>query len=171
VVMPFAGDPPGVPEENPTGLYRRTFRVPRDWAGRRVVLTVGAAESVLHAWVNGVEVGSAKDSRLPSSWDATDQPARGGDTLALAVVQWSDASWIEDQDQWWMPGIHRGITLTALGPVHVADLVATAGLELTDDATGTLDLEVRVGPEVPEGGWTVEAVVVDRSHRPVARMP
>src|SRR4051812_37589567 len=38
VVMPFDQDPPEVPAHNPTGLYRRSFRVPKDWRRRRVLL-------------------------------------------------------------------------------------------------------------------------------------
>jgi len=57
IQMPFPGRPPEIPEANPTGVYERTFTVPADWAGRRVVLHVGAAESVLIAALNGVEIG------------------------------------------------------------------------------------------------------------------
>ena len=57
VQMPFPGLPPEIPEANPTGVYEREFEVPADWAGRRVVLHVGAAESVLLVSVNGDEVG------------------------------------------------------------------------------------------------------------------
>ena len=49
----FAGAPPHVPADNPTGLYRRGFDIPADWDGRRIVLDVGGAESVLYVWVNG----------------------------------------------------------------------------------------------------------------------
>ncbi len=156
VVMPFGGEPPAVPDDNPTGLYRRTFRVPAAWRGRRVVLTIGAAESVVHVWVNGAEVGWSKDSRLPASFDVTPHLRRGVNTVVLAVVQWSDATWIEDQDQWWMPGIHRSVTLTALPQIAIADVAATTGLR--SDGTGTLDLAVDVdlGDGQP-GGWTVEA--------------
>src|SRR5688572_16840506 len=38
VQMPFPGLPPRIPEANPTGLYERTFDLPAEWAGRRVVL-------------------------------------------------------------------------------------------------------------------------------------
>src|SRR5438270_3273377 len=31
VIMPFPQSPPHVPEENPTGIYRRDFMVPDDW--------------------------------------------------------------------------------------------------------------------------------------------
>ncbi|MFO7633346.1 MAG: hypothetical protein R6W76_12440, partial [Caldilinea sp.] len=36
VQMPFPNIPPDVPDENPTGLYRRTFTVPEGWNGRRI---------------------------------------------------------------------------------------------------------------------------------------
>ena len=34
VVMPFADPPPHVPEQNETGIYRRTFTIPRGWRSR-----------------------------------------------------------------------------------------------------------------------------------------
>src|SRR5262249_43830416 len=46
VVMPFPDLPPQVPEHNPTGIYRRTFSVPRAWSGRRIVVSFGATEGV-----------------------------------------------------------------------------------------------------------------------------
>ena len=51
VIMPFPNPPPSVPELNPTGLYRTTLTVPADWSGRRVILHVGGAESVLYLWL------------------------------------------------------------------------------------------------------------------------
>nr|QQZ51237.1 hypothetical protein JKL49_09095 [Phenylobacterium glaciei] len=99
--LPLAA--PNVPDENPTGLYRTAFEVPADWDGRRIVLRIGAAESVLYVWVNGLAVGMGKDSRLPQDFDVTSFVTPGGkNLLACAVVKWSDASYIEDQDQWWM---------------------------------------------------------------------
>ena len=47
VQMPFPGEAPHVPEANPTGLYERDFELPPEWLGRRVILHVGAATSVL----------------------------------------------------------------------------------------------------------------------------
>ena len=73
VIMPFDLDPPAVPDRNPTGVYRRTVTVPRDWRGRRTVLRVGAAESVVVVLVDGREVGLATDSRLPSEFDITSE--------------------------------------------------------------------------------------------------
>jgi beta-galactosidase len=158
VQMPFAGLPPDVPEHNPTGVYEREFELPPEWDGRRIVLHVGAAESVLIATVNGQDVGLSKDSHLAAEFDVTDAVQPGRNTIRLRVIKWSDATFVEDQDQWWHGGITRSVHLYATGQVFIADVRATAGLA-SDLRTGTLDLRVEVGRAgvEPEPGWRVEA--------------
>jgi beta-galactosidase len=159
VQMPFAGDPPEPPADNPTGVYERDFEVDAAWlSGRRVVLHVGAAESVLIASVNGSEVGIGKDSHLASEFDVTACLRPGTNTLRLRVVKWSDASFIEDQDQWWHGGITRSVFLYATARVHLADVRADASLA-DDLRTGTLALTVDVDFDglPPAAGWAVEA--------------
>ena len=158
VQMPFEGRPPVVPEANPTGVYERTFELPVGWAGRRVVLHVGAAESVLIVRLNDRDVGISKDSHLAAEFDLTYLVHAGTNTLTMRVVKWSDATYIEDQDQWWHGGITRSVFLYTTGLVHLADIRATAGLA-DDLTTGTLDLQARVAfpGDALEPGWTVEA--------------
>ncbi len=160
VQMPFPDRPPETPEENPTGVYERSFEVPAGWAGRRVVLHVGAAESVLLVEVNGQDVGISKDSHLAAEFEVTQVLRPGANELRLTVVKWSDASFIEDQDQWWHGGITRPVFLYATGSTYLADLVVDAGLT-ADGSTGTLSLEVGLGwpGTQPEPGWRVEAEV------------
>ncbi|MFN8518034.1 MAG: glycoside hydrolase family 2 TIM barrel-domain containing protein [Chloroflexota bacterium] len=157
VQMPFAELPPSVPAANPTGVHRRTFRIPRGWKGRRVVLHVGAAESVLIVECNGQPVGIGKDSHLASEFVLTPYLRTGDNELTLTVVKWSDASFVEDQDQWWHGGITRSVYLYATAPTHLADIRADAGLA-DDLTTGTLDLHaiVDVGAFAAPG-WTVQA--------------
>ena len=172
VVMPFADAPPNVPDANPTGLYRARFEVPADWAGRRVVLQVGGAESVLYVWVNGRPVGMGKDSRLPQEFDLTAFVTPGEtNLLACAVVKWSDASFVEDQDQWWMGGIHRDVVLYSTAPTHIADLFATAEPDaaLQD---GKLSLTAKIGYAAkPEDGWAIDAQLFDAEGRAVLAAP
>ncbi len=158
VQMPFRGVPPEVPGDNPTGCYRTGFTVPRAWAKRRIVLTVGAADSVLHVWCNGVAVGISKDSRLEAAFDVTGVVQPGRNVLALMIVRWSDASYVEDQDQWWHAGVGRSVTLTATDPVAwIADVQATAGWDHTA-GVGSLTVRTEVGfGDRPERGMTVEA--------------
>src|SRR5439155_6741585 len=119
------------------GIYERDFEIAAEWIGRRVVLHVGAAESVLIVALNGSEVGIGKDSHLASEFDLTDHLRPGSNTLRLTVVKWSDATYVEDQDQWWHGGISRSVFLYATGPVYLADVRATAGIA-ADLSTGTL---------------------------------
>ena len=158
VQMPFESRPPAIPEHNPTGVYERSFDAPSGWSGRRVVLHVGAAESVLIVTMNGEEVGISKDSHLAAEFDVTPFIRRGSNTVRLTVVKWSDATFVEDQDQWWHGGISRSVFLYSTGSVYLGDVRAIGGLA-DDGGTGTLDVRVQVEfAEVrPEAGWTIEA--------------
>ncbi|MGH9301387.1 MAG: sugar-binding domain-containing protein, partial [Acidimicrobiales bacterium] len=130
VAMPFPEAPPLAPKDNPTGLFRTRVEVPAAWRGRRIVLHLGGAESVLYVFVNGKAVGMGKDSRLPSEFDVTGHLRPGRSNLvAVMVIRWSDASHIEDQDQWWMAGLHREVFLYCTEAVHLADVHLKAGLE------------------------------------------
>ncbi|SIQ57093.1 beta-galactosidase [Alkalispirochaeta americana] len=126
IAMPWPEPPPHLPERNPCGLYQRRFFLPRDWQGQRVVLHLGGAESVALVWINGELAGISKDSRMESEFDITGAvKARGLETeqhLLIMVVRYSDSSYIEDQDQWWMAGLHRSVFLYATPPVFLQDL-------------------------------------------------
>ena len=170
VRMPFDAEPPEVPDENPTGVYRTGFRLPRGWKSRRTVLHVGGAESCLYVFCNGVAVGMGKDSRLPQEFDLTPHLRSGDNTLALVVVRWSDGSWLEDQDHWWMAGLHREVFLYSTAATHIADVGVRADLD-EDLATGVLTADVEVGLERQEAGWRVEVMVLDPDGRPMLAQP
>ncbi|QOV34210.1 DUF4981 domain-containing protein [Streptomyces ferrugineus] len=151
VRMPFADVPPHAPAANPTGVYERAVDVPADWAGRRIVLQVGAAESVLLVHVDGRPAGISKDSHLAAEFDLTGFVRAGKPaTVRLTVVKWSDASHIEDQDQWWHGGITRSVLLYATDPLHLADVTVRAPY------SGELRVDCRVrdaGGALPEGWY------------------
>ncbi len=170
VQMPFSQEPPEVPVENPTGVYRKTFTVPQHWEGRRVVLHIGGAESVLYVWVNGKPVGLSKDTRLPSEFEITEFLQPGQNLLAAVVVKWSDATFLEDQDQWWMGGIFREVYLYSTPQVFLDDVFARGSL---DDSFrhGVLSVDVRMGYHAinpPEGDWQIELQLFDGA-RPVLK--
>lgn len=169
VAMPFDLQAPHVPDDNPTGLYRRTFKVSSSWRGRRTILNVGSADSVGWVWVNGHFVGMGKDTHLASSYDITPFLRRGENDVAIAVAQWSDATWIEDQDQWWMPGLHRSVELVSVPAVALADVALVPGLK-DDDSTGTLAMSVSVDGDRAgyDASLTVEARVENQQGRTVA---
>ncbi len=171
VQMPFPEETPFVPSANPTGVYRRTFQLPRGWKGRRVVLHFGGADNTLLVFLNGQSVGLSKDSRTPAEFDVTKFLRAGRNELTTLVIKWSDSTFIEDQDHWWLSGLHREVFLYATAPVHIADVSARTGL--TDDlSSGTLDLSVSVNyPGDPEQGCTVEARLLDAAGKAVWKKP
>ena len=172
VQMPFPDEPPFVPEDNLTGIYAKEFTVPADWEGRRVVIHLGGAESVLYIYVNGHAIGLSKDSRLPSEFDISRSVKFGQKNLVVAiVVKWSDASFIEDQDQWWMGGLHREVYVYSTAPVHIADLFAVGNLE-NNYTEGRLQLKAKIGfPRQPEEDWLVEAQLFDPKGKAIFKRP
>jgi beta-galactosidase len=144
VQMPWDHIAPDVPKENPTGIYERDFLIPQSWDSKRIVLHLGGYESVALLSINGVEVGLTKDSRLAAEFDITQFIKRGKNTVRITVTKWSDATYIEDQDQWWHGGITRSIKIYATDEVFIERFHATCGLK-TDGTTGTLRVEAFVG--------------------------
>ncbi|MDR2745923.1 MAG: DUF4981 domain-containing protein [Treponema sp.] len=154
VQMPFQALPPRPPARNPTGYHRRYFRLPSLWKGRRVVLHVGSAESLCMVYVNGVFAGAGKDTRLPSEYEIGSLlKAEGDNELLLKVVRYSDASYVEDQDQWWYGGLHRGVYLYSTEAVFIKDAEALPG-NIDEKGTGSLSLSVTLGGDLPEGSST-----------------
>ena len=161
VQMPFDELPPAIPALNPTGIYERDFEVPSHWTGTRYVIQIGGFESVAILSINGVEVGMAKDSRLAADFDISQFLKKGKNRIQIKVVKWSDATYIEDQDQWWHGGITRSIKLFATPSVYLQRFYATPGLK-KDLKTGTLLVRgylASADGSYP-GGYSVDVTVV-----------
>jgi beta-galactosidase len=160
--MPFEEQPPFVPAENPTGIYERDFELPKSWAGKRVVLQVGGYESVALVYINGQEVGLTKDSRLAAEFDVTQYVRSGNNVVRIDVTKWSDATFIEDQDQWWHGGITRSIKLYATNKVFIERFKTVTGLE-KDGTTGTLAIEADLGSldNLSTDGYTLRATIAE----------
>ncbi len=167
VRMPFPGPPPRLPERNPTGVYRRRLTIPAGWTGRQIVLHLGGAESVHAVYLNGTFVGYGTDSRLASEYDITDVARPGPNDLAIVVVRWSAHSYVEDQDQWWMAGLHREVFVEARADVHLGSLVCDADL---DGTVGTLETRATLaGLRPPESGWQVRFALQTIGGRRIGR--
>ena len=145
VIMPFPNFPPDVPVENPTGVYKRRFDIPLSWVGRRIVLHCGGCEGALYIYVNGQPVGINKDSRTPAEFDITSLITTATQNeLIMIVVQWSDASFLEDQDHWWQAGLQREVYLYSTNVPYIQDIFAIGDLsESYQD--GILRVKVKLG--------------------------
>jgi beta-galactosidase len=139
------------------------------------MLHFGGCEEALYVYLNGEPVGNSKDARPPAEFDVTglvryDAP----NDLLCVVAQWSDASFIEDQDHWWQAGLQREVYLYSTGTPHIQDVFARGDLaDMADNLRyGILRLNRRIGfPGEEYRGSTVEAQLFDPAGQPVFPAP
>ncbi|CAB9510556.1 Beta-galactosidase [Seminavis robusta] len=119
-VYPIPCNPPIVPHKNPTGVYQRNFDMPDTWLhdtgnsskdASSFALLLHGMESACYVFLNDQQIGFTKDSRLPAEFDITPALRSHNNTLTLVVIRWSDGTYVEDQDHWWMAGIHRSVEI------------------------------------------------------------
>lgn len=139
VVYPFPIDPPEVPTENPTGCYRRTFTLPDSASLPVTILRFLGVDSCFEVWVNGTYVGMSKGSRLMSEFDLSAVVRPGKNLIAIKVHQWCDASYLEDQDMWWVSGIFRDVELIRCTATRIQDVFVHSPYE-----AGASDFSVEV---------------------------
>lgn len=133
-------DPPFVPDENDTGLYRRLFVLPEKFSGKRITMTFEGVGSAFWVYVNGKEVGFSKGPHIPAEFDVTDVVEPGENLLAVKVVRFSDGSYLEIQDMMHMSGIFRDVYLTATPTEgYIQDIYTRA------DMNGHLTSAIKLG--------------------------
>lgn len=118
---PFTVNPPFVPRNNPTGLYSRIFRLSSDDVKKSTIIRFDGVDSIFYLYVNGQEVGMSKGSRLSAEFDISAYVSEGDNKLDVKVLQWSEASYIEDQDMWWLSGIFRDVYLFSREDIYLED--------------------------------------------------
>ena len=104
-----------------------------------MLLRFDGVESVYRVALNGAEVGVGKGSRLVQEFDVTDLLVPGPNELTVRVHQWSSMSYVEDQDQWWLPGIFRSVTLLGRPRDGLDDVWLRTGYA---DGRGSVDPEI-----------------------------
>ena len=129
VLYPFPVNPPYVPDENPTGIYKKTVVLDEQWMEKDTVLKFHGVDSAVDVWVNGNHVGFGKVSRLPSEFDITGFVKTGENDITVRVYKWSDGTYLEDQDMWWLSGIYRDVELINEEKNAVLDLRVNGTLD------------------------------------------
>lgn len=146
IIYPFPVDPPHVPSDNPTGCFRRRFWWTAPPGTTRVHLRFEGVDSAYQVWLNNVPVGYSEGSRLPAEFDVTEAIRADANVLQVAVAQWSKGSYLEDQDQWWLSGIFRAVSLVARPSTYIEDVHIRA--DYGDDA-GRLAVTIHAGGDRP----------------------
>lgn len=173
-VYPFRPvNPPYVPKDyNGVGCYQRSFSLPTDWNNMNVTLHFGGVSSAYKVWVNGKFLGYAEDSFLPSEFNISPYLQAGENTISVWVIRWSDGSFLEDQDQWRMSGIHREVLLLAEPKIRIADFFYQTQLdEQYNDALLSIRprMENLTGKDI--SGYQLKAQLYDQNGQPVLAKP
>ncbi|MEA5257834.1 glycoside hydrolase family 2 TIM barrel-domain containing protein [Arcicella aquatica] len=173
-VYPFRPvNPPFVPKDyNGVGCYQRTFSIPANWKESNVTLHFGGVSSAYKVWLNGKFVGYAEDSFLSSEFNITPYLQEGENVLSVWVIRWSDGSFLEDQDQWRLSGIHREVYLHAEPKIRIADFFYQTKLD-KDYKDALLSIRPRIenltGKEVV--GYQLKAQLYDKNNLPIFEKP
>ncbi|MCP1223257.1 beta-galactosidase subunit alpha [Sebaldella sp. S0638] len=154
----FPINPPYVPSLNPTGIYKRTFSIPNSWKNKRIILKFHGVDSAFHVYLNGEELGYSKGARYEAEFDITDYIQNSENELTVRVYQWSDGTYLEDQDMWWLSGIFRDVEIYSEPSDSIDDICITTDFD--EDYTDSL-LNVSVDFRGNVQGCSVKYLLVD----------
>ncbi|MBR7098074.1 MAG: DUF4981 domain-containing protein [Clostridia bacterium] len=170
VNYPFPVDPPFIPDENPCGLYTRTFEVNAESiASRQIRLVFEGVDSCFYVYINGQFVGYSQVSHMTSEFTVNSYLRAGLNQIKVLVFKWCDGSYLEDQDKIRSSGIFREVYLLLRDKVCLEDLQIltetdlpfdTAKINATLNLNGKADVSYRLvcpcGETVAEGTATVD---------------
>lgn len=114
-------DDPTIQVDNPTGVYRKEIVIRKEET-QEYILRLDGVESGYHVWINGSLAGYSQGSRNTAEFDITPHIKDGKNLIAVEVYQFSDGSYLENQDMWWFAGIIRDVSLITRPKIHVSDL-------------------------------------------------
>ena len=168
VIFPFPADPPHVPSDNPTGIYHKNFHISEEWLTRELTLHFSGVDSAYYVWINGQKVGYSQGSRLPAEFNISEYITKGENSILVQVMKWSDGSYMEDQDMWWLSGIFRDVYIYARSPVEVYDLEIKPDLD-ENYRDGLLEIELDIQNNTAESReFRIDLQLIDQQGTPAA---
>ncbi|MDO5732627.1 MAG: glycoside hydrolase family 2 TIM barrel-domain containing protein [Eubacteriales bacterium] len=144
---PFPIDPPYISGSREFACYRKWIHCPHE-LNQRCYIHFEGVESAFELYLNGKRIGHNLGSRMPSVFELTEHLGVGQvNELRLHVYQYSAASYLEDQDQWWLGGIIRNVYLTLRPKSHICDLIFESDYE---DGQGRLEFKTLRYEGIPQ---------------------
>jgi beta-galactosidase len=126
----FPPNPPYIPHNiNNNGSYKREFDIPKNWNKKDIFLHFEGVSGAMYIWVNEQFIGYNEGSKTAAEFDITKVAKPGKNTIAVQVLRWSDASYMEDQDFWRLSGIERDVYVYASKKIKLKDFRVTADLK------------------------------------------
>ncbi|MCX2718028.1 glycoside hydrolase family 2 TIM barrel-domain containing protein [Lentiprolixibacter aurantiacus] len=170
IQYPFEKNPPNIKDDySPVGSYVTFFTLPENWEDREIFIYLGAVKSGFDIWINDHKVGYSQDSKLPSEFNITPYLKSGENKVSVQVFQFTDGSYLEDQDFWRLSGIQRDVYLLARPKTYIRDFFAKAGLDESYE-NGVFQLSVditNIGED--DAGLELECILLDPQGRDVSK--
>ncbi|WP_460761699.1 glycoside hydrolase family 2 TIM barrel-domain containing protein [Niabella terrae] len=173
-VYPFRPvSPPNVPKDyNGVGCYQRSFVIPDTWKDMNITLHFGGVSSAFKVWINGKFLGYSEDAFMSSEFNVTPYLEAGENIISVWVIRWSDGSFLEDQDQWRLSGIHREVYLMAEPRLRIADFFYQTRLDKNyQDATLSIRPRLENLSGQAKKGYQLIAQLFDAGGQPVLEQP
>lgn len=144
---PYPCDPPYVPDDNPCGVYERTFELGEKWG--RVYFVLEGVSSCAFLYVNGQYIGYTQGSHLQAEFDITDAVTKGINTIRVKVLKWCCGSYLEDQDFFRFHGIFRDCYVLQRPEGHITDVeMIPDDRQIRIRLDGKAEVCVKAGEEV-----------------------
>lgn len=146
------------------GFYRKSFTLNENFNGREIFLHFGAAKSALEVYVNGEFVGYSQGSMTPHEFNVTKVLKPGGNVITAKLYRYSDGSYLEDQDMWWLCGIYREVYLFAEPKLCLRDFYFKTDFDdIYTDSNVTLNMYINNYNNI-RGKMTASAKLIDSNN-------
>lgn len=146
------------------GFYRKSFTLNENFNGREIFLRFGAAKSALEIYVNGEFVGYSQGSMTPHEFNVTKVLKPGENVITAKLYRYSDGSYLEDQDMWWLCGIYREVYLFAEPKLCLRDFYFKTDFDDSyTDSNVTLNMYINNYNNI-RGKMTASAKLIDSNN-------
>lgn len=136
-------------------VYERTFEVPAEWNGKRIILHFGAVDYQCAVWVNGHCAGTHQGGQTSFALDITDFLNGGTEHLKVQVVDYLEDECIPRGKQYWQPkgkfiwytqssGIWQSVWLEPVAAAHIEWMHFTPDID-----KGTVEITYQVSDDTP----------------------
>ena len=135
VNYPIPYNPPFVPDENPTGIYYKSYNYKAD--GLERILCFEGADSCIYLYVNGKFCGFSEVSHHTSEFNITPLLHEGENLITVAVLKWCFGTYFEDQDKIRLSGIFRDVYVLKRPKKRISDYRVKTVLHGPSTGSGT----------------------------------
>ena len=146
---------------NEVGIYKRSFEIPAAWEGREIYVYFTAVKSAFKLYVNGEEVGYSQGSMNGAEFNLTKYVKVGENTITAEVYRYSDGSYLEDQDMWFLSGIYRDVYLYAEPKLMLRDFYFRTDFDGDDFTLAHTSIDLYVKNLQALSGCSVSAYLLD----------